>query len=133
MIDSESYSEENLEYMFCKVAIGLELLQVVIMYKAQTLQFRHLKAVAEEKLNTVIDESCNLVILGVFNIDVSQTDNSLCKLIERHFRCKKMIKNATTEYNTIKDLVFTNCKGMSGVSETFWSDHKLVYFKKVIV
>jgi len=42
--------------------------------------------------------------------------------------CDQLEDQSTTDSGSTIDLVFTNCHGEIGTEETYWSDHKLVYF-----
>ena len=63
--------------------------------------------------------------MGDFNIDVSQKECGLEKYIAEKFHCYQLMHD---DQGSTLDLIFTNCTGSVGTIETYWSDHKLVYF-----
>ena len=73
--------------------------------------------------------SCKRLLWKKALTDITRPDNNLCLMMERTFQCKQVTSKVTTDYNSILDLVFTNCDGRSGVIQTFWSEHKLINFR----
>jgi hypothetical protein len=128
IVKSISHNQQNVEFTFLHIKIDHKEIQVVILYKAPCLSFRDLKQTLERTLLKIVDKSKNIIILGDFNTNVSQLDNSLCAWMEQNLSCQQLINSITTDYGTTLDLIFTNCEGLSGVVETYWSDHKLIFF-----
>ena len=76
-----------------------------------------------------LDPSQPLVILGDFNIDVSQKDSGMEQYMLKELHCHQMIHEPTTDNGSVLDLVFSNYNdSVAGAIETYWSDHKLIYF-----
>ena len=121
-------STNEFEYSILKVSSPFkETLQIVVLYKSNTCPIGSLKTHLNS-IKTHITFSQPFLILGDFNIDVSRCQNaSLLSEIEDIFNCKQLVKQSTTIYHTIIDLVFSNYDSVTiGLIESVISDHKLI-------
>jgi len=69
-----------------------------------------------------------LLILGDFNIDVSENENiNVDRFMKDTFDCDNVSHGPTTDNGTTIDLVFSNFSDLSTSSlECPWSDHKAI-------
>ena len=88
-----------------------------------------LKLSIEAQLIPHLNPSMPLVIMGDFNIDVSRNHGHIIKFLNDSFVCKLLTKEPTTDNLTTLDHIYSNIEdGIVGTIETYWSDHKIVYF-----
>ena len=100
----------------------------VMVYKSPKYSYCNLITTIQQELVKHIDSNKSLVIMGDFNIDVSKKRSGLEQFMAETFSCQQMIHEPTTDHGSTLDLIFSNCTGNYGTIETYWSDHKLVYF-----
>ena len=70
-----------------------------------------------------------MVILGDFNIDMSNVENN-AKLthISQLFNCQQLVTEPTNNHGSIIDLMFSNYHNASvSTLESTWSDHKILF------
>ena len=48
--------------------------------------------------------------------------------MDNMFHCQQLIHEPTTDHGSILDLIFSNQNGCAGTVESYWSDHKLIFF-----
>ena len=75
-----------------------------------------------------------VIILGDFNISLN-TDNTdkkpLQNLLVNQFKYRQIIHEPTNDYGSTIDLIFTNMENSdSGVCETYYSDHKIIWIAR---
>ena len=85
-------------------------------------------AIVEKELIPHLNKSKQLVIIGDFNLDVFGKQKKLVKNLCEKFACKMLINEPTTDNLSTLDLVFSNIDGVAQTAETYWSDHKIVFF-----
>ena len=103
-------------------------MQIVMIYNSPGHSLQNLTSMLQNELVEHVDPQNPLVIMGDFNIDVSQKECGLEKFIAEKFHCYQLMHEPTTDQGSTLDLVFTNCTGSVGTVETYWSDHKLFLF-----
>ena len=76
----------------------------------------------------MVDLTAKLVILGDFNIQIDCVNSEFVDFMETLFSCVQQIKQSTIDSGSILDLIFANCQAFCDVIETYWTDHKLIYY-----
>ncbi len=123
------YSITDFELTIIKVNHCLLQIQIVIVYKSPGFSLHNLISTMNREIVQHLDPSKPLVILGDFNIDVSQKDSGMEQYMLKELHCHQMIHEPTTDNGSVLDLVFSNYNdSVAGAIETYWSDHKLIYF-----
>ena len=119
---------KSFEFIFtCIYSIHRGYLQVVVLYKFPKSSQTDFRKDIHSHLRPVIDLNVRLVILGDFNIQIDCVNTEFVKFMETSFRCRQQIKQGTTDFGSILDLIFLNCEAFCDVVEAYWTDHKLVY------
>ena len=121
-------STNKFECVVLETLHQLTQMQIVMIYNSPGHSLQNLTSMLQNELAEHVDPQNPLVIMGDFNIDVSQKECGLEKFIAEEFHCYQLMHEPTTDQGSTLDLVFTNCTGSVGTVETYWSDHKLVYF-----
>lgn len=121
-------SSSAFEFIVLETIYQLEQMQIVMVYNSPGRSLHNLISVLQDRLLKYVDLQKSLVIMGDFNIDFSQKECSLEKFMAENFHCYQQMHEPTTEQGSGLDLVFTNCTGSVGTVETYWSDHKMVFF-----
>ena len=125
---SFSYSTKDLEFIVIESHHHLIDLQIVVVYKSPSTSYYTFSNIFEKVLIPRIDKMKPLVIIGDFNVSVTQSMNRIQEYMLRKLNCSQLNHKPTTDYGSTIDLVFTNCAGEVGTEEAYWSDHKLLYF-----
>ncbi|XP_060561861.1 uncharacterized protein LOC132721554 [Ruditapes philippinarum] len=124
----QCYSTKDLEWISIHADYMDKQMQIVMVYKSPGRPLHKLISNLEKELFPHIDFGKSLLIMGDFNIDISVNDINLEHFMAETFLCEQKIREPTTDLGSTLDLVFTNCNGNFGTIETYWSDHKLIYF-----
>ena len=124
-------SENPLEFIFLSVECQSLKWQIAVIYKSPSTSFSAFKATVRNHLSPLVKVSDPLIILGDFNSNINQTE-SLSTWMVNEFSSRQMINTCTTDYGSILDLIFTNRTGITGVVETYWSDHKMIYIGSLL-
>ena len=123
-----SYSSQKLEFTSINIEHVLCEMQIVVLYKSPGLSYHNLKSLLERKLVPHLDVAKPLLVIGDFNINIFQGCSDIVKFMDQTFACKSYIDQPTTDSLSAIDLVFSNQNGSVGTVETYWSDHKIVYY-----
>ena len=119
---------KSFEFIFAGIySIQRGYVQVVVLYKYPRSSQTDFRKDIHHHLRPVIDLNVSLVILGDFNIQIDFVNTEFVKFMETSFRCRQQIKQSTTDFGSILDLIFSNCEAFCDVVEAYWTDHKLVY------
>ena len=122
-----SYSSKHLEFTFINTTNLVSGMQIVMLYKSPSMTPNDFFEAIEEHLIPCLNQKVPLIILGDFNFHVEKYPTvvqNLCKL----FGCKMLIGKPTTDNLSILYLISSNTDGETVMVETYWSDHKIVYF-----
>ena len=128
IVNSFSYNTKDLEFIIFDGHHHLIDLQIVVIYKSPSTSYYTFSNSFEKVLVPRVDKKKPLVIIGDFNINVTQTTNKVEQYMYRTFDCSQLNHSPTTDNGSTIDLVFSNCDGEIGTEEAYWSDHKLSYF-----
>ena len=82
----------------------------------------------EKELIPHLNTSKPFIIIGEFNLDIHGKQKTLLQKLCRTFSCEMLMNEPTTDNSSTLDLVFSNISGNTGTVETYWSNHKFVYF-----
>jgi hypothetical protein len=122
------FSSKTLEFVLLNILHELIEMQVLFLYKSPNMPDKDLVSCLNEKLIPHLNLSEPLVIMGDFNIDCSKRNTGVLKKLEDIFSCRMLIDEPTTDYISVLDLVFSNTNGKVGTFETYWSDHKIIFW-----
>ena len=64
--------------------------------------------------------------MGESNVPVDEAESHFVHFMET-FSCRQYIRQPTTDFGSVLDLVFANCNAFCDVIEAYWTDHKLIY------
>lgn len=128
IISEVSFSSSSLEFTVVNIANTFGEKQVVVLYKAPNMSTNEFITVLESKLIPYLNISKPLVIMGDFNLDVFGKHKKLIQILGQKLSCKMMINVPTTDNLSTLDLIFSNVNGTAGTVETYWSDHKIVFY-----
>ena len=123
----------NVEITLTDVNTKTGLLQIVVMYRSKVVPMKEFSE-ALEIMCSKINHSLPTLITGDFNVDFLQETLDKQKIMT-HFdtslKCRPLINEATTDYNSCLDNIYTNIPESNvvscGVQESFYSDHKSVW------
>lgn len=124
---ASSFSSNNLEFTYINTTNQIAEMQIVMLYKAPSMSGHDFLEAVREHLLPHLNPTKQLVIMGDFNFDVKK-HHGMIKRLCTLFGCKMLINEPTTDNMSVLDLVFSNMDCESGTIETYWSDHKIVYF-----
>ena len=122
------YTSKLLEFMFFSAQCPLCEMQIVVLYKSPRMSDSELTSILKQLLLPRVIHGKPLIVMGDFNVDSSNTSKLLIKKLCSMFGCTMPINEPTTDNQSTLDLVFSNIDGTVGTNETYWSDHKSVYF-----
>ena len=121
------FTSSKFEFIKINITDALFNGQLIVLYKAPNMLDSEFSSTVDKELLPYIDNTRSLVIMGDFNLDV-QRNHALIQILSEKFMCKSLIKEPTTDKLSVIDHVFSNIDGVSGTIETYWSDHKIVFF-----
>ena len=122
------FSSKTLEFILLNILHELIEIQVLFLYKSPNMSDKDLVLCLNEKLAPHLNLSEPLVIMGDFNIVCGKSSVGVLKKLEDIFSCRMLIDEPTTDYMSVLDLVFSNTNGKVGTFETYWSDHKTIFW-----
>ena len=121
------FSTTSTEFIYVNIVHGLTEQQFVALYKSPKMSHTAFFSVLERELFPHVVLSRPLLIIGDFNINVSNGPISIIQNICEKFKCKLISDKPTTDNLTTIDLIFSNIEASAGTVECYWSDHKIVY------
>ena len=123
------HSTTLVEFLLAEVhSDKLDCLQIVVMYKAPTCTMNEYRAYVNEHLKQELDVHKPFILLGDFNFDLINGNIPFQDFMMQTFRCSQHVKESTTDYGSLLDLIFSNITSFfTGIVECYWSDHKIVY------
>ena len=121
------FSSDSIEWIFIEVCHNNTIIQIISLYKTPSTNqsclletLRHIKS--------FINKKNKLVIIGDFNIDISDKKSTITNFMKRNFNTNQIIQHYTTKNQTTIDLIFTNTKQHnSGTIYMPWTDHRLIW------
>ena len=90
-------------------------LQIVVVYKPPSTSYYTFSNIFQYVLFPCIDKMKPLVIIGDFNINVTQKTSRIEEYMNRTLKCCQLNHKPSTENGSTIDLVFTNCDGEIGI------------------
>ena len=106
-----------------------DIINMFSVYKPPKTSINSLFAALDIALQSVkLDEK--IVVLGDFNINILYQSGDAEDLVTymKRYRLYPKIQQYTTDYRTCIDHIYTNIDGcVSGVGETYYSYHKIVW------
>lgn len=120
-------NSSDIEYSIIKLELEGRLpVQLAILYKSNSCHSDAL-LIAIQDIYSSIDNSDPFIVVGDFNIDISENQNQTLLLkIEEILKCKHHVTPATTVRNTTIDLIFTNCDVAVDLIDSMISDHRII-------
>merc|ERR1711976_1048184 len=102
-------------------------IQLVFLYlkpDCDVKLFKRSIQLIQDKLNTGMP----FILMGDTNLNVNDPSKaSRIDHIEDKLHCRQMVREPTTDFDTILDHVYTNLNNMSvGTIDCYWSDHKFI-------
>lgn len=124
---------KSIEITQCTVELSSMLINIIVLYKPPKTQLKHLLNALFVIFQKMMPSTTNTIVLGDFNVDISEyaQSSTKVKLLDffQKYNLKEVIQPAvTTDYNTAIDHIYTNIKNIkTGVSETYYSYHKAIW------
>ena len=120
-------SRKEIEYTVVKLEYDGRSMHFCAFFKSQSCT----KTTFEEhcqNLRQILDPHIDFILCGDFNCDISDNQNSrFVDEMKNLIGCNQFIKEATTDYNTVLDLIFSNIESVfTSVIDSPCSDHKLI-------
>ena len=128
VLQADSISLSEFESIMLLVKSDKSIFQILIVYKAPSTKYDTLCSLLKDKVIPSVDQLLPLIIMGDFNIDVSDGNSQFVQFMLKELQCNQLVKETTTNQNTTIDLIFTNIKQTkNGVIHMPWSDHKAIW------
>ena len=127
IIQTVNVSLGNFECIFTIIKSGNLVLQIATVYSRPATKYDMLCSLLRKHVIPLVDKLKPFIIMGDFNIDVSDEMSPFPKFMSQNLVCSQIVKLPTTDHNSTIDLIFTNQDTENGVIETPWSDHKAVW------
>ena len=127
IIQTVNVSLGNFECIFTIIKSGNLVLQIASVYSRPATKYDMLCSLLRKHVIPLVDKLKPFIIMGDFNIDVSDEMSPFPKFMSQNLVCSQIVKLPTTDHNSTIDLIFTNQDTENGVIETPWSDHKAVW------
>ena len=120
-------TSSDIEYSIIKFELECRLpVQLAVVYKSNSCHSEVLLDAIRDIYSSV-DNTDPFVVVGDFNIDISENQNkTLLVKIEEILKCKHHVTQATTIGNTTIDLLFTNCDVAVHLIDSVVSDHRIL-------
>ena len=122
------FSSVSLEFSYINTGSISYPIQIVFLYRSSVLSLNAFKLLLKRELIPAIETTMPLIILGDFNIDISENEHLLVQqYMKNTFNCRNVSFGPTTDYGTTIDLVFSNIDTIcTSTLECPWSDHKAI-------
>lgn len=122
------YTSKQLEFIKFDVDSILSQMQIVVLYKAPSMNESTFTSTLEKELIPHLNTSKKIVVMGDFNFQIADRHKKAVEKLSKMFNCEMYLNEPTTDQFSTLDLIFANVHGTAGTVEAYWSDHKIVTF-----